>query len=78
MIITMIDGATRICGKSQGYLGLPVRDETIVDKTNGETCNMMHTAWEPTPEEIQKIAAGRPIIVSFIGVSPMPMQVNVG
>lgn len=76
MLIAAIEGQTRVCGVSQGYLGLPVRDETIT--TPKGSYNMMHTAWEPTPEELKKIANGAKIIVSFIGVTPMPMQVNVG
>lgn len=29
MQIGRVEGCTRVLGKSQGYLGLPVRDETI-------------------------------------------------
>jgi hypothetical protein len=38
----------------------------------------MHTAWEPTPEEIEKIKNGAKIIVSMIGTSPQPLIVTVG
>lgn len=78
MIIARIEGTTRVCGKSQGYLGLPVRDETIVDPATGQECNMMHTAWEPTPEEIEAIVAGAKIIVSVIGNNPQPIMLTVG
>lgn len=77
MIIARIEGANRVCGKSQGYMGLPVRDETVTEP-DGTQYNIMHTAWEPTPEEIERIVAGAKIIVSVIGVSPQPMIVNVG
>lgn len=69
MIIAMIEGHTRICGKSQGFLGLPVRDENV------DGTNIMHTAWEPTPEEIERIVAGGKVIVSLIGLNPQPLLV---
>ncbi|RUW55610.1 hypothetical protein EOA32_00905 [Mesorhizobium sp. M1A.F.Ca.ET.072.01.1.1] len=78
MLIAHIEGCTRVCGKSQGYLGLPVRDETIIDKASGEVVNLMHTAWEPTPDEIEKIKNGAKIIVSVIGNNPQPIMLNVG
>lgn len=77
MMISQIEGANRTCGKSQGYLGLPVRDETIIEK-DGTITNIMHTAWEPTPEEIEKINNGAKIIVSLIGLNPQPINVDVG
>ena len=72
MLIARIEGANRVCGKSQGFLGLPVRDE-IVDGVN-----IMHTAWEPTPEEIDAIIKGAKIIVSVIGNNPQPIMLGVG
>lgn len=77
MLIAMIEGATRICGKAQGYLGLPIRDETVKDAATGEVVNMMHTAWEPTPDEIERINKGAKIIVSVIGISPQPILLTV-
>lgn len=71
MLIAVIDGHTRICGKSQGYKGLPIRDETV------DGVNMMHSAWEPTPDEIERINAGAKIIVSVIGTSPQPILLTV-
>lgn len=71
MIIAMIEGATRICGKSQGYLSLPIRDEQT------DAGNIMHSAWEPTPAEIELIRQGGKVIISIIGTSPQPMMVNV-
>lgn len=80
MIIARIEGANRVCGKSQGYMGLPVRDEP--SEINGVPCTIMHTAWEPTPEEIELIKNGAKIIVSMISFAdpplPTPMIVNVG
>ena len=81
MIIARIEGANRVCGKSQGYMGLPVRDELVMQE-DGKCYNVMHTAWEPTPEEIEAIMRGAKIIVSMISFAdpplPMPMIVNVG
>lgn len=78
MLIARIEGTTRVCGQSQGYLGLPVRDETIIDPANGKTVNIMHTAWEPTPDEIERINQGAKIIVSVIGNNPQPIMLTVG
>lgn len=68
----MIEGATRVCGKSQGFLGLPIRDETV----NG--VNVMHSVWEPTPDELVSLMAGGKIIVSVIGFNPQPIMLTVG
>ena len=78
MLIAMIEGHSRICGQSQGYPGLPIRDETVIDKATGSVANIMHTAWEPTPEEIEKIKSGAKIIVSLIGLNPQPIMATVG
>jgi hypothetical protein len=51
MQIGRILGATRILGKAQGYLGLPVRDETINCTVDGPGTPSMVTAWLPTPKE---------------------------
>jgi hypothetical protein len=59
MIIAHIEGATRICGKAQGYLGLPLRDELINDSVNGEATPAMVTAWTPTPEELAALNRAR-------------------
>lgn len=73
MLIARIEGTTRVCGKSQGYLGMPVRDETIEGGIN-----IMHVAWEPTPEELKLLNKGANVITSTIGISPQPMKVGVG
>lgn len=78
MLIARIEGCTRVCGQSQGYLGLPIRDEQIIDNASGEVVNMMHTAWEPTPDEIEKLRNGAKVIVSIIGMSPQPIMLTVG
>lgn len=78
MIIAHIEGATRICGKAQGYLGLPLRDELINDTVNGESTLAMVTAWTPTPEELAALNAGASVHVRILGTTPPPMMVLAG
>ncbi len=61
MQIGRIEGCTRVLGKSQGYLGLPLRDITINDSVNGPDTPAMETAWFPTPAELEAISAGAPV-----------------
>lgn len=78
MQIGMISGHTRVLGKSQGYLGLPLRDVTIHSTVTGEGTPAMETAWFPTPDEIEAIIAGAPVILSVVGVSHPPVMMSVG
>lgn len=73
MISSMIRGATRIIGKSQGYLGLAVRDEVYQCGTPA-----MVSAWEPTPAEIERLKAGARIEVTLLGDMHPPIKVDVG
>lgn len=72
MQIGRIEGATRVMGKSQGYLGLPVRDE----KTDDVPC--MVTSWHPTPKELAALNAGAPVHVRVLGRSHPPISVGIG
>ena len=78
MQIGRITGATRVLGKCQGYLGLPVRDETINDTVNGSGTPCMVTAWLPTPDELERINAGAPVHVRILGTAHPPIMVEVG
>ena len=80
MIPKMIEGATRVCGKSQGYAGLPIRDEPIemAFERGIERVNAMYSSWEPTPEELERLNAGAPVVLCLLGNSPPPMRVEVG
>lgn len=78
MQIGRILNATRVLGKSQGYLGLPVRDELIHEVVNGQDTPCMTTAWLPTQEEIDAIVKGAPIHVRIIGTGHPPIMVEVG
>lgn len=74
----MIEGATRICGKGQGYLGLAIRDELINDPVNGPDTPQMVTSWEVFPDEIERLRAGAPVILSILGRTPPPLLIGVG
>lgn len=78
MQIGRIKNATRVLGKSQGYLGLPVRDEMINCKVGGEGTPSMVTAWHPTPKELAALNAGAPVFVRIIGTAHPPIMVEVG
>lgn len=78
MMIGRIAGATRVLGKSQGYLGLPLRDVTINCSVDGPATPAMETAWLPSPAEIAAIAAGAPIILRVLGTAHPPVMMDVG
>jgi hypothetical protein len=73
MQIGMIDGMTRVLGKSQGYLGLPIRDEQSEDGSPS-----MSSAWHPTPDEIERIATGAPVYLTIQGQGHPPVMLWVG
>lgn len=78
MQVGVIQGATRIVGKSQGYMGLPIRDEVINCTVNGTDTPAMITAWLPTPAELAALHAGAAVHVRILGCVPPPMYVDVG
>lgn len=78
MIGARVRGATRVLGKSQGYIGLAVRDETVNTTVDGPETPVMVTAWEPTPVEIAAIVAGAPVHVRIVGTAHPPILVGVG
>lgn len=78
MQIGRISGTTRVIGKGQGYMGLPLRDETINCAVNGEGTPAMVTAWLPTPKELEALNAGAAVHVRLIGNAHPPIMVEVG
>lgn len=78
MIIAMIKGVTRVIGKSQGYLGLPLRDEPIDCPVNGPGTPSMVTAWEPTPDELERLNKGAPVHLRILGSQHPPVMLTVG
>jgi hypothetical protein len=78
MMSMRIAGFTRICGKAQGYLGLPVRDRIVSCPVSGRVKSMT-TAWQPTPDELALLNEGSSIYVEILGPdNPFPMMVGVG
>jgi len=78
MLIARIEGTTRVIGKSQGYLGLPIRDQTMTCKVGGEDTPTMTTAWHPTPDELAALNAGAAVHVMLVGMQHPPIMVMVG
>jgi hypothetical protein len=78
MQIGYVEGATRVIGKSQGYIGLPVRDELIHCDVGGEGTPAMTTAWLPTPDELARLVAGAPIHLRLLGSAHPPVMITVG
>ena len=78
MMIGRIENATRVIGKTQGYLGLPLRDEVVNCSVNGEGTPAMTTAWLPTPEELVALNAGAAVHVRIIGTQHPPIMLDVG
>jgi hypothetical protein len=68
----VIKGHTRILGKSQGYLGLPIRD------SNMDGAAVMESLWEPTPAELEKIVCGAPVLLWVMGTIHPPVLIGVG
>ena len=78
MQIGRVEGCTRVLGKSQGYMGLPVRDEVVNAVVTGEGTPTMTTAWLPTPKELKALNAGAPVHVRIVGSAHPPIMVEVG
>lgn len=78
MISGRIEGATRTLGKSQGYLGLTIRDELQNTTTDGPETPTMVSAWFPTPAEMAALAAGAPIYLHVVGRAHPPVGLTVG
>ena len=72
MIGAKILGWTRELGKSQGYIGLTIRDIVYDDGTQA-----MQSAWTPTPAELERLNAGANIILTVLGTGHPPVKVEV-
>lgn len=78
MLIGRIEGCTRVLGKSQGYIGLPLRDTVVNCSVSGEHTPAMETAWFPTPKELAALHEGAPVILRIIGTAHPPVMIEVG
>ena len=73
MLPKAIEGTTRRLGKSQGYLGLCIKDTTMQDGSP-----VMVSAWEPTPTELAALKAGEPLYLWVLGTAHPPVMFTVG
>ena len=73
MIPNAIEGCTRRLGKSQGYLGLPIKDTQMQD---GQP--VMVSSWQLTPDEVRAIAAGASVYLWVVGAAQPPLMLTVG
>jgi len=78
MIVKRIGDATRVLGQKQGYIGLPIKDIARVNAANGQLCNTMVSAWELTPDEIERLKQGATIYLTVMGTEHPPVMLNVG
>lgn len=78
MQIGRIEGCTRVLGKSQGYLGLPLRDIKVDCTVNGPNTHALETAWFPTPDELAAMNAGAPVILRVVGTGHPPVMLYTG
>lgn len=78
MHIGRIKNATRVIGKSQGYMGLPLRDELINCAVSGQDTPVMVTAWYPSMDELQALIDGAPIHLTVIGTVHPPVMMKTG
>ncbi len=67
------DRANRICGESQGYIGLPIMDSTLEDGRN-----VMLSMWRPSAEELASLVNGACVFLWTIGNNPQPVNLEVG
>jgi len=67
-----------VIGKSQGYQGLPVRYEVMLDSASGDEVMTMTTAWFPTPGELERLNAGEAIYLNLFGDRHPPVMLSVG
>ncbi|CAN7603952.1 hypothetical protein [Bosea sp. LjRoot237] len=68
-----IDGATRVIGESQGYIGLPLRDQTTHCAVSGENTPVMVSQWTFTDYEREMISQGADIQLFVIGTRHPPV-----
>lgn len=74
----VISHTTRTLGKSQGYLGLNIRDVLLPDDNGKPTYKAMQSAWFPTPKELEALLNGAPIILTVLGTAHPPVRLEVG
>jgi hypothetical protein len=83
MMIARIHGFTRMIGEEQGYRGLPIRDEIREMKMHDKDRSIiripaMVSAWEPTPDELERLNKGAKIHLILCGGVHPPVLLEVG
>lgn len=81
MIPGRIPGATRYLGAPDGWVPdatgdcahLAIRDMPI----NGDVPSM-HSVWEPTPDELERLKAGAKVYLIIVGAVHPPVALSVG
>lgn len=78
MIPKRIAGATRYLGAPKDWK--PDRDGecshlAILDLETDNGLNVMISAWEPTPAEIEALANGAPLYLQIVGTAHPPVAV---
>jgi hypothetical protein len=81
MLPGRIPSATRVLGappdwneERDGFCG----GLAIQDQPDHKGLNHMISAWEPTPEELERLAAGAPVLLWVVGHVHPPVMVTVG
>lgn len=72
-----IEGATRVVGESQGYAGLPLRDEVTHCSVSGKNTPVMVSQWTLTDEERELIHKGADIHLSIVGTVHPPIRLEI-
>lgn len=75
MIIGHIEGATRVLGppsENPEVKPLAIRDIMFSDGTRA-----VMSAWHPTPDEVEALAAGEPVYLCVFGTNMPPVFVGV-
>ena len=73
----MIVGAQDAIGGSQGYRPLPVLRQTQWLESTHELLVSCQSAWELSPAQRERVAAGAPLILTVLGEQP-PVTLSVG
>lgn len=64
-------------GEAQGYDPLCVLRHPVNCSVNGPSTPAMSTLWHPSPEELELLNAGQPVVVRLIGHEHPPIAVLV-
>lgn len=76
MLHGRIEGSTRVLGKGQGFNGLWIRDSE--EEVLGVMSPIMESAWFPTPDELDALLKGAPVILKIVAAMHPPVLVSAG